>query len=209
MAGGMDDGSGFERRRYPRVDVELGARYLLSSGVECEGCVENMSACGCYVRPYPPGRAPDNGERIVIYIDKFGRFEGHAVRASAGGFAVDFAISALKQERIARSLEKVAAGDMAAIEETRRHPRVAGDDAATMLRLANGTTTPVKVIDISLSGASVETNLRPAIGVYVELGRMHARVVRHHENGIAVEFAEAAAANPGFGQRTAADREQA
>lgn len=192
MTGGQHFGDDRDRRRFPRVDLTLGARYLLSSGVECGGRVENVSACGCYLTIERTGLPPDPGERVVIYIDKLGRFEGTVARRAGNGFAIDFIISAHKQQRVAQSLERVATGDAAAIEEARRHPRMGADDTATLLRLANGTSAPCKVIDMSLSGASVETHLRPTIGVFVELGRMHARVVRHHETGIAVEFADVA-----------------
>jgi c-di-GMP-binding flagellar brake protein YcgR len=46
-----------------------------------------------------------------------------------------------------------------------------------------------KITDISLSGAAVEIDVRPALGTPVTLGRMRARVVRHFPDGIAVEFA--------------------
>ena len=47
------------------------------------------------------------------------------------------------------------------------------------------------VIDISLSGAAIELAVRPAMGTPVTLGRMRARVVRHFQDGVAVEFASA------------------
>ena len=42
---------------------------------------------------------------------------------------------------------------------------------------------------MSLSGAALAIDVKPAIGQAVTLGRMRARVVRHFEGGIAVEFA--------------------
>jgi hypothetical protein len=45
------------------------------------------------------------------------------------------------------------------------------------------------VLDISLSGAAVRTKVRPSVGSMVHLGNMRARVVRHLEDGIALEFA--------------------
>jgi hypothetical protein len=44
------------------------------------------------------------------------------------------------------------------------------------------------VIDMSLSGAAIATRLRPALGSPVRLGRLGARVVRHFEDGIGIEF---------------------
>jgi len=39
-----------------------------------------------------------------------------------------------------------------------------------------------------LSGAAIELAVRPALGTPVTLGRMRARVIRHFQNGVAVEF---------------------
>ncbi|MEJ2057859.1 MAG: PilZ domain-containing protein [Desulfofustis sp.] len=46
-----------------------------------------------------------------------------------------------------------------------------------------------KVIDLSLSGAAVELQVRPAIGTVMWLGNMKGRVVRHFDDGVALEFA--------------------
>ena len=49
---------------------------------------------------------------------------------------------------------------------------------------------PRRVIDVSLSGASVVAKIKPAVETEVILGRMRGRVVRHHDQGFAVQFAE-------------------
>jgi hypothetical protein len=54
--------------------------------------------------------------------------------------------------------------------------------------LSNGATHAVRVIDMSLSGAAIATALRPAVGSTVRLGRLGARVVRHFDDGIGIEF---------------------
>jgi hypothetical protein len=56
--------------------------------------------------------------------------------------------------------------------------------------LPNGDVHPCRVIDVSLSGASVDCTIKPPIGTMVILGRMRGRVVRHHEQGIALQFVE-------------------
>jgi hypothetical protein len=48
----------------------------------------------------------------------------------------------------------------------------------------------VRVLDVSISGASVETEARPAIGAEVVLGKLRARVVRHHVVGLGLEFTD-------------------
>jgi len=53
--------------------------------------------------------------------------------------------------------------------------------------------TSVLVIGTGGSGlrAAIELAVRPAMGTPVTLGRMRARVVRHFQDGVAVEFASA------------------
>jgi hypothetical protein len=48
---------------------------------------------------------------------------------------------------------------------------------------------PCRIIDLSLSGAAVEIEVKPAIGVQVTLGTMRGQIVRHFEDGVAIEFA--------------------
>ncbi|MGD1935162.1 MAG: PilZ domain-containing protein [Candidatus Phaeomarinobacter sp.] len=181
-----------ERRTYQRIPVGYTSRCLMPDGGEYEGTVSNISACGCYIELDAFATRPDPRQRVVAYVDKLGRFEGTVVRSAEDGFALALEMTAPKRERFAATLAKVANGDQAALEEIRRHPRVEIEDKPTVLTMPNGATANCKIIDMSLSGASIETHLRPTIGVFVDLGRMRGKVVRYHENGIAVEFAEVA-----------------
>ena len=45
-----------------------------------------------------------------------------------------------------------------------------------------------RVIDLSQSGAAVATDQRPDIGALITIGKTTGRVVRHLEDGFAVEF---------------------
>ena len=53
---------------------------------------------------------------------------------------------------------------------------------------ANGQVLVCDVLDISLDGVSVRTEVRPPLGEIVNLGRSHGRVVRHHADGFAVQY---------------------
>ena len=46
----------------------------------------------------------------------------------------------------------------------------------------------MRIIDISLSGAAIGTEQRPEIGSLVTIGKIPGRVVRHLEDGFAIEF---------------------
>jgi hypothetical protein len=74
--------------------------------------------------------------------------------------------------------------------EERKHERVVPRINASKLILPNGDVHNCRVIDVSLSGASVACAVKPPTGTVVILGRMRGRVVRHHEQGIALQFVE-------------------
>jgi CheY-like chemotaxis protein len=58
----------------------------------------------------------------------------------------------------------------------------------TEIVLSNGQVHPCRVLDLSLSGARLELGARPEVGERVQVGRTEGRVVRHTDEGIAVEF---------------------
>ena len=58
----------------------------------------------------------------------------------------------------------------------------------TRLILPNGVNVSVRIIDVSQSGAGVASDQRPPIGALLTLGKVQGRVVRHLEDGFAVEF---------------------
>jgi hypothetical protein len=45
-----------------------------------------------------------------------------------------------------------------------------------------------EVMDISASGVSLKTDVRPAIGEFVLIAQMAGRIARHHDHGIGIEF---------------------
>jgi hypothetical protein len=58
-----------------------------------------------------------------------------------------------------------------------------------VLHLLDGRQYPCRIIDLSLSGAAIEIEVKPAVGVQVTLGTMRGQIVRHFEEGVAIEFA--------------------
>jgi hypothetical protein len=70
----------------------------------------------------------------------------------------------------------------------RRHERIAPSNTVSQLALAEGVMLACKVLDVSISGASIETPARPEIGTEVMLGKLRARVMRHHAQGFGVQF---------------------
>jgi hypothetical protein len=75
--------------------------------------------------------------------------------------------------------------------ERRNGNRIRPDGGSVKMRLPDGRDGDVLVENISQSGAAVMTMLRPAVGSMVLIGAVWAKVIRHFDKGIAVEFAPA------------------
>lgn len=174
-----------ERRRHQRVRVNLLGRYMLSDRREYPCQVINMSPGGMALV------APVNGnlgERVVAYIDHLGRLEGTIARQTPNGFAMTIAATLRKRDKLAAQLTWIANRHILNLPEDRRHGRYVPKNASARLVMPNGVNVGIRLIDISISGAAVATTQRPEIGSVVTIGRIVGRVVRHIEDGFAVEF---------------------
>jgi hypothetical protein len=174
-----------ERRRHRRVRVELSGRLFVPAEEHEATCrITDLSPGGAQVvsEYIPAGDSP-----IVLYIDGFGRIEGIVARPADGNFGVKFACSAMKRERIAEQLTLYM--NKGTVDESvlRRHDREPTKGMAKFTR-SNGDIVACEVLDLSLSGVSLKTEVRPPMGEVVLIGQMAGRIVRHHETGIAIEF---------------------
>jgi len=175
-----------DRRRYKRVVVSLNGRIMTEDKREFPCQVLNMSPGGMALRA---SASPRPGERVVAYLDNLGRLEGTVARTIEGGFAVEIKASTQKRERIANLLTWYTNRDYLDGEE-RQHERFEPRIAAQKLILPNSDVHDCRVLDVSLSGASVATRVKPPLGSVVVLGRLRGSVVRYHDEGFAIQFAE-------------------
>ncbi|MCB1437983.1 MAG: PilZ domain-containing protein [Rhodobiaceae bacterium] len=176
-----------EKRRHQRVNVNLIGRFMLSDGEEYPCQTSNMSPGGVALVSSIIGR---KGERIIVYLDEIGRLEGVIARVFNGGFAVQIHATERKRDKLANQLTWLANRTLLGMREDRRHERVQPRNPSSHIKLPDGRTYTCQVIDMSISGAAVKIDVRPALGTEVTLGRMRARVVRHFPEGIAVQFAD-------------------
>ena len=179
-----------ERRQFLRVRVEIAGRLFLPN--------DNREA-KCQVVDLSPGGAqivseivPAAEEPVILYIDGFGRFEGTVVHPGESAFGVRFHCSALKREKVAEQLTLYMNRDLVDETVVRRHDRAPTRGQARFTR-ANGDIVTCEVLDLSLGGVSLKTDARPPLGEVVLIGQTAGRVVRHHEQGIALEFVNASA----------------
>ncbi len=174
-----------ERRRFQRVSVNLLGRYMLANRQEYPCQVTNMSPGGMAMIAPVSGHS---GERVIAYVDHVGRLEGVIARQFQNGFAMTIGATPRKRDKLAAQLTWLANRHILGLPEDRRHGRVTPRNPAARLILPNGVNVAVRLIDISESGAAVASQHRPDIGSPVTLGKTPGRVVRHLEDGFAVEF---------------------
>ncbi len=176
-----------ERRRFQRVKVNLLGRYMLADRREFPCQVINMSPGGMAVVA-PVAGLP--GERVIAYVDHLGRLEGKIARAIDNGFAMTISASARKRDKLAAQLTWLANRNILNLPEDRRHGRFAPRNPLARLILPNGNNVACRVIDLSQSGAAIAIapELRPAVGSVVTIGKAQGRVVRHIDDGFAIEF---------------------
>ena len=174
-----------ERRRHQRVRVPLLGRYMLSDHQEYPCQTLDISPGGTMIVAPVLGAI---GERVVAYLEQIGRVEGVVTRHLGNGFAMSIIATIRKRDKIASQLTWLANREALGLPEDRRHERVVPVNAGTVLRFESGRELQVRLVDVSLSGAALSLDQRPAIGAAVTLGSTPAKVVRHFGGGIAVEF---------------------
>lgn len=174
-----------EARSFQRVAVNLSGRLMLPNHEEYDCTALNMSPgdvfFSCHARP----RA---GERIIAYVDHLGRIEGTVYKVLEEGFIVIVNATDRKREKLAAQLTWIANKHELGLPEDRQHDRLTPRNSRTELALDDGRHYPCRIIDLSLSGAAIDIEVRPMVGTPVQLGNMRGRVVRHFQEGVAIEF---------------------
>ncbi|HVV28612.1 MAG TPA: PilZ domain-containing protein [Rhizomicrobium sp.] len=176
---------GAERRRFRRVRVDLPGRLFIPS---------DTREARCTVADLSPGGAaisceiiPEEGTPVVLYVDGFGRFEGTVARRDGQGFGVSFVCTPSKRERTAEQLILFLNKTLVDESLLRRHERSSQKGFAKFTR-ADGAIVHCEVMDISVGGVSLRTDVKPPVGEFVLIAQIAGRVARHHEHGIGIEF---------------------
>jgi len=174
-----------DRRRFRRVSVDLAGRlFTPGDGKEARCTILNLSPGGAAV---DCEIIPEQGAPVVLYVDGFGRFEGTVARHNDKGFGIAFVCTPAKRERTAEQLTLFL--NKSLVDETvlRRHERTHQKGFAKFTR-ADGQIVNCEVMDISVGGVSLKSEVRPPLGEFVLIAGMAGRIARHHEHGIGIEF---------------------
>jgi hypothetical protein len=174
-----------DRRRHKRFAVTLLGRFMRANKQEYPCRLTDISVGGAgIISPV----SIEVGEHIIAYFDHLGGLEGPVVRTFDGGLAMKIKATQYRREKIAAQITWLVNQKEFDGAVERRHERFRLANKTSSLQLAQGLVTQVRVLDVSISGASVGTDVRPPVGSEVVLGKLRARVVRHHGEGLGLEF---------------------
>jgi hypothetical protein len=175
-----------DRRRFQRVQLNLLGRFMLEDRHEYPCQTVDMSPGSLALITPIAGRM---GERVVVYVDHIGRIEGEIARTFEGGFAIKINATPRKKDKLAAKLTWLANRHELNLPEDRRHDRITPANPIVLMKLPDGREYKCRIVDLSLSGAALALDDQPPIGSQVFIGKLRAEVVRHSEEGVAVEFA--------------------
>jgi len=131
---------------------------------------------------------PRINERVIAYMDNLGRLEGTVTELSSSGFTMILQATERKREKLAAQLTWLANKHELGLPEDRRHDRLTPRQINTEITLEDGRRYACRLMDLSLSGAAVDIDIRPPLGTILRLGNMRGKVVRHFMEGVALEF---------------------
>jgi len=132
---------------------------------------------------------PNIGDRAIVYLDNVGRIEGIICHHFQGGFSLEIDCTPRKRDKLAAQIRELENSDAFGEQDQRNHQRIEPQNTNSELKIADGRAYPIKIIDISLSGAAIQIDVKPAIGSRVWLAGMQGTVVRHFQEGIGMQFA--------------------
>jgi hypothetical protein len=175
---------GIEQRKYPRYALDLPGRFMRADKLDYPCRLKDISIVGASMA------TPTNmtiGEKVIVYLLRLGGLEGAVTRRFEGGFAMSIVATERKREKLAAQIMRLSEHGPLPETDERLHPRLPCNELS-LLVLEDGTAIECVVTDKSASGASIATPVRPNLGSEVVLGGRRAAVVRHHDEGIGVEF---------------------
>lgn len=178
------------------VNIAVNGSYTLPNWYDCEGKLRTFACRTTRVSPFRMivdvpvvGKI---GDRLTSYFRDFGKFGGSISETMDGSFLFELEMTRAERERFSDKLtwlEKKQANP--GITDARKSARFHPPNSHTTLTLADGSIYGCFIIDVSLTGVAVSSEVQPALGTPLAIGGCIGRVVRNFHNGFAVKFVEA------------------
>lgn len=181
-----EPGSIRDRRSHQRIELTLNGRFMTPNQEDHGLITENVSCAGALVES---PHKPDIGQRVICYIDGLGRIDAYVSRITEVGFAVAFRTTKFKRDKLADKIIWLANKDELGLSEERGAKRFVARSGPVLLTRENGRQIQCRVIDISLTGAGLETDGPvPMVGEIVSSSNFRGEVVRCKDKGFGIRF---------------------
>jgi len=176
------------------VNIAVGGQYTLSNWFDAQGKPRTFACRTSRVSPLRMlvavpvvGKV---GDHITSNFGGFGKLEGEISDTTTRSFLLELAMTPRMREKFVSKLtwlEKKQKNP--GLPDSRKQPRIIPASPHSTLTFADGSTRSCFVI-MSVSGASVCSDVQPRVGMPLAIGASVGRVVRHLPNGFAVKFVE-------------------
>ena len=176
-----------ERREFPRLKARMPARLLVNNETSGKGTLFDLSAGGVGVLTALQVAV---GDHVVMHLEGGARLEGTVMRLLADGFGVELTMSAAKRSRLIDALEPMVESVEEIVElpmNRRVAERVAGLRMETECHTEDGVL-ECRIVDMSLTGAAIETNSEIKIGSVITIGQTQGKVVRRYGKTYGIHF---------------------
>ncbi len=173
--------------RYRTVELDLEGRYMRSSKLEYPARLKTVSVAQL---AFTTHEQLASGERIIAHFEHLGGLDGEVSGKIDGGFELCLNITTRKREKLSAQLTWLLNRPVYSGLDGRRHERLAVENRSVPMRYGKDQCFECTLLDISLSGASLETSVKPEVGTRVVVGKQNAIVRRHHDRGVGVQFLE-------------------
>ena len=164
------------------VDIVMDGTYVLPNWYDPQGKLRPFACRATRVSPFRMmvdmpvvGKV---GDSLTSYFRDIGNFEGTISDTARGGVLLELEMTQAMRAKLADKLTwlEKKTRDPASISDARKTPRFVPKASLSTLTLADGSVHSRFVIDASLSGAAVATEIRPPIGTPLGIGSCIGRV---------------------------------
>lgn len=179
-------GGNNNKRRYRRVALDRPAEIIVNTIDVYVGRIVNISPgdvalqCTAEVR---------TGDTAIVYVRDLDILPGRIIRHLPDGFAMSLMLSKSRRAQLTEKLfVHTNTSYQSKIDERRAAPRHKKGDERSLCMLPDGSSIYVKIIDMSVNGAAIDSTRKPDIGTSVRLTQRNGVVIRHTPRGFAISF---------------------
>jgi hypothetical protein len=178
------------------VQVALDGQYTLPNWYDPQGRLRTFACRTNRVSPYRMiidvpvvGKV---GDHLTSYFRDFGKLDGHISDTRSGSFLLELDVTYATRRRIADKLVwlEQKQKDPGNVIDLRKSHRIIPAKSHTTLTLADGAVHECFIIDMSVTGVAVSSEVQLAVGTPLAIGACVGRIIRVFPSGFAVRFIE-------------------